>query len=80
MSDTDKLVAAILAGARFVALNATDEPPAYIAEYEKFLRLLEKSHEPSDASGAGSNLSPWGRLGDANWSPKHPEVRSGGPT
>ena len=62
MSDTDKLVAAILAGARCAALNASAEPPAYIAEYERFLRILEQSDEASDA---GSAPSPWGKLEDS---------------
>ena len=48
MSDTDKIVAAILAAAK---ISAMGERPAaeYVAEYELFLKVLEK-HEREESA------------------------------
>ncbi len=59
MSDTDKLVAAILAGARCVATNAQSDHATYIAEYEKFFHMLEERHQAADEARGGSDIAPW---------------------
>lgn len=56
MSDTDKIVAAIFAAAK---ISAMGERPAaeYVAEYESFLKVLEKSE--IEARAAGSDYDAW---------------------
>jgi len=48
MSDTDKIVAAIFAAAK---VSAMGERPAaeYVAEYESFLKVLEKQEREESA-------------------------------
>jgi hypothetical protein len=51
MSDTDKIVAAIFAAAK---ISAMGERPAaeYVAEYESFLKVLEKGEMEARAAGS----------------------------
>lgn len=65
MNDTDKLVAAILAGARCVALGGDHQPEAYIAEYQKFLRFLEGIDEAANKARQEENIGAWQKQGDS---------------